>query len=74
MRPVYLIASIVFALPCLFFDLYTARLAYGNLIMDDAASHLTGGMLIGAIAFPLATLFFGGVSWFCWRRFRGDSK
>ena len=74
MRPVYLIASIVFALPCLFLAWYTARLAYVNLIMDDAASHRTGGMLIGAIAFPLATLFFGGVSWFCWRRFRGDSK
>ncbi|MEO6052043.1 MAG: hypothetical protein ABIP78_12040 [Pyrinomonadaceae bacterium] len=35
-----------------------------NLTMEDAAAHRTGGMLIGAIAFPLAAIIFGGTSWF----------
>ena len=71
MRTVYLIRGIVFAPLCLFFAWYTARLIYVNITMEDAAAHRTGGMLIGAVAFPLATLIFGAISWFCWKRSRG---
>ena len=71
MRTVYLILGIVFAPLCLFFAWYTARLIYVNITMEDAAAHRTGGMLIGAVAFPLATLIFGAISWFCWKRSRG---
>lgn len=47
------------AVLCLFFAYYTIRLAYVNLVVSDAANHRSGGMLIGAIVFPLASLFFG---------------
>lgn len=64
------VASLV---PCIFFGWYSVRLLYVNLIMtaDEAAVHRTGGMLIGAVAFPVATLIFGAISWFCWKRSRG---
>jgi hypothetical protein len=57
-------------LPCLFFTYYTVLLIYKNLVMTeaDAAIHRTGGMLIGAMAFPLAAIVFGVISWFCFRR------
>ena len=63
---VYAICGFTFTVPCLFFAWYTVRLIYVNLTMsaEDAAAHRTGGMLIGAIAFPLATIFFGFISWF----------
>ena len=53
--------GVVSLLPCVFFGWYSVRLLYVNLTMssDEAAAHRTGGMLIGAIAFPLATLIFG---------------
>ncbi len=57
-----------FALPCLFFTYYTVRLIWLNLTMEDAAAHRTGGMLIGAIAFPLAAIIFGVLSWFFIKR------
>ena len=64
------VAGIVFALPSLFFAFYTTRLVYVNLAAttEEAAAHRTGGMLIGAIAFPLAAIIFGLISWFCFKR------
>lgn len=66
----YLVFGLLFAAPCLFFAYYTVRLIYINLAMsaDEAAAHRTGGMLIGAIAFPLAAIIFGAISWFCVKR------
>ena len=66
----FIFGGVAFAVPCLFFTYYTARLLYINLTMDDAAAHRTGGMLIGAIAFPLAAIVFGLISWFCFKRAR----
>jgi len=64
----FIFCGVAFAVPCLFFTYYTARLLYINLTMEDAAAHRTGGMLIGAIAFPLAAIIFGLISWFCFKR------
>ena len=68
-KAIFLITGLVFLAPCLFFLYYTVRLIYINLTMSaaDAAAHRTGGMLIGAIAFPLAVIVFGALSWFCFR-------
>lgn len=62
--------SLAFAVPCLFFTYYTIRLIWVNLTASagDAAAHRTSGMLIGAIAFPLAAIVFGLVSYYLWRR------
>ena len=62
--------------PCIFFGWYSVRLLYVNLVMtaDEAATHRTGGMLIGAIAFPLATILFGAISLLSWRIFRRGSR
>jgi hypothetical protein len=62
---IYLLTGFIFIPPCLFFTYYTARLLFVNLTVEDAAAHRTNGMLIGAIAFPLAAVFFGAVSLFC---------
>ncbi|HEY0428012.1 MAG TPA: hypothetical protein VGC76_09540 [Pyrinomonadaceae bacterium] len=67
---ILILAGIAFALPSLFFGYYTARLLYLNLTSADAAAHRSGGMLIGAIAFPLATIIFGIISWLCFRSAR----
>lgn len=63
---VFAICGCMFAAPSIFFAYYTVRLIYINLTMsaEDAAVHRTGGMLIGAIAFPLAAIIFGFISWF----------
>ncbi|PYS91082.1 MAG: hypothetical protein DMF62_03370 [Acidobacteria bacterium] len=58
-KTVFTIAGYAFLLPCLFFIYYTIRLLYVNLMLEDAAAHRTGGMLIGAIAFPFAAIIFG---------------
>ena len=71
---IYLIAAIVAAGPTLFFLWYTLRLAYINFAVLDARSHWSDGMLIGAIAFPLAMLLFGSISWICFKRFRQGSE
>ena len=67
---IYLLAGVTFALPSLFFIYYTLLLIYKNVsaTAEVAAAHRTGGMLIGAIAFPLAAIIFGLISWFCFRR------
>ena len=44
-----MIVGVVFAPLSLFFTYYTVRLLYLNLMMEDAASHRTGGMLIGSL-------------------------
>jgi len=62
------VIGLVFAAPSLFFAYYTVRLIYLNLTMADAAAHRTGGMLIGAIAFPLAAIIFGILSWLFFKR------
>ena len=69
-RVAYTVCGVAFAVPSLFFTWYTLRLIYVNLAMkaEDAATHRTGGMLIGAVAFPLAAIVFGLISWFCLRR------
>ena len=69
-KAVFSIIGTLFAAACLFFIYYTVRLIYINLAMslDEAAVHRTGGMLIGAIAFPVAAIVFGAVSWFCFSR------
>jgi hypothetical protein len=71
-RVLFAICGVAFAVPCLFFAWYTVRLIYVNLVMtaDEAATHRTGGMLIGAIAFPLAAFTFGLISWFFIKRAR----
>jgi len=64
--------GVVFLAPCIFFTYYTVRLIYINLVIEDAAAHRSGGMLIGAIAFPLAAFICGAISWMflrkSWRR------
>lgn len=73
---IYLLAGITFALPSLFFTYYTLLLIYKNVsaTAEDAAAHRTGGMLIGAIVFPLAAIIFALISWFCIRQTRGGFK
>ena len=69
-RALFTVCGVAFAVPCLFFAWYTVRLIYVNLAMtaEEADAHRTGGMLIGAVAFPLAAIVFGLISWFCLRR------
>ena len=66
-KVLFAVCGIAFALPSLFFAYYTVRLIYINLTASaaEAAAHRTGGMLIGAIAFPVAAIVFGILSWFC---------
>lgn len=47
-----------------FFTWYTVRLIWLNLTREDAAAYRSFGMLIGAIAFPLAAIIFGFISWY----------
>ncbi len=61
------------ALASLFFTYYTARLIYVNLTAADVAARRSSGMLIGAIAFPLAAIIFGLIAWFCFKK-TGISK
>ena len=73
-RILFAVCGVAFALPSLFFAFYTARLIWLNLTMEDAAAHRSGGMLIGAIAFPLATIVFGFISWWFIKKSRRGSK
>jgi hypothetical protein len=70
------LAGIAFAVPSLFFAFYTVLLIYKNVTAsaEDAAAHRTGGMLIGAMAFPLAAIIFGSISWFCINKARRGYK
>lgn len=69
-KVLFLVCGLMFGVPCLFFAWYTIRLIYINLTLEDAAAHRTGGMLIGAIVFPTATIICGFLSWFFINRAR----
>ncbi len=60
----FAICGLAFVPPCLFFTWYTVRLIWLNLTRADAAAYRSGGMLIGAIVFPLAAIIFGVISWY----------
>jgi len=60
--------GLVLVVPAIFFAYYTMRLIYINIAFDDAAAHRTGGMLIGVVAFPVATILSGWASWILIRR------
>lgn len=60
---IFVVCGFMFAVPSVFVAYYTMRMIYMNLTMENAASHRSGGMLIGAIAFPLAAIIFGFISW-----------
>lgn len=72
-RILFAVCGVPFIFGSLFFAYYTVRLIYLNLTMANAAAHRTGGMVIDAIAFPLAAIIFGLISWFfikkAWRGF-----
>lgn len=61
------ILGVIFALLSAFFLYYTIRLVLVNMFAADAAAHRTSGMLIGAIAFPIATFLFGVISRLCFK-------
>ena len=58
-KVLFIVCGVAFAFPSLFFIFYTVLLIYKNVsaTAEDAAAHRTGGMLIGAIAFPIAAIF-----------------
>ena len=72
-KVLFVVCGVTFAIPSLFFAYYTLRLLYLNLTMENAAAYRSGGMLIGAIAFPLAAIFFGFMSVYFFRRARRGS-
>ena len=59
--------GIIAALPCLFFIWYTLRVFYLYFTLAADDPHRTGGMMIGAVAFPVAAIFFGTLSIICIR-------
>lgn len=65
------ILGVIFALLSAFFLYYTIRLVLVNMFAADAAAHRTSGMLIGAIAFPIATFVFGIISRICFKNRSG---
>ena len=69
-RVLFGVCGVTFAIPSLFFGYYSLRLLYLNLTMTDPMAHWSFGMLIGAIAFPLATIIFGLISWWFFKRAR----
>ena len=73
-RVLFAICGVAFSIPCLFFGYYSLRLLYLNLTATDAMAHWSGGMLIGAIVFPLATLIFGSISYWFFKRSRSPGS
>ena len=71
----FIVCGVAFAFPSMFFIFYTVLLIYKNVSAspEEAAAHRTSGMLIGAIAFPLAAIFFGFMSVYFFRRARRGS-
>jgi hypothetical protein len=69
-KVLFLVCGVAFLAPTLFFAFYAVRLIYVNVTAtaDEGAAHRTGGMLIGAIAFPLAAIISGVISWLCFKR------
>lgn len=73
-RVLFAICGVAFSIPCLFFGYYSLRLLYVNLTMPDPMAHWSFGMLIGAIAFPLATLVFGLISYWFFKQSRSHGS
>ena len=73
-RILFIVCGIAFAFPSLFFAYYTIRLIYLNLTMENAAAYRSGGMLIGAVAFPAAAIVLGLISWWFIKKSRRGSK
>ena len=77
-RVLYGVCGVAFAAPAIFFTYYTVRLIYVNLgaTAEEAATHRSMGILIGAIAFPVVTIVLGLISRFfinkAWRGFSGN--
>lgn len=69
----FTLLGLLFAAPCAFFGYYTARLLYINLAVPSVAGHRQAGMYIGAVAFPLATLAFGWLSFRCFKKGRNPA-
>jgi hypothetical protein len=63
----FAIISVLLAAGCVFFAYYTVRLAYVNLSAGDISRRPQSGMYIGAVAFPVASLTFGYLSFRCAR-------
>jgi len=51
-----------------FFTYYTLRLAYVSLAFAHAAKPGSWGVYIGAVVFPLASLVFGYLTYWCAKR------
>lgn len=66
----FLIFGTAMALASLFFAYYSVRLLYVNLFFEDAAAHRSTGMYIGIVAFPVATIVFGILSWLSFKFMR----
>jgi hypothetical protein len=58
----FALGSVFFGAGCAFFTYYTIRLAYLNIAALDISGHRQSGMYIGAVAFPVASLVFGYLS------------
>jgi hypothetical protein len=67
-RVLFIFFGFAVAVPALFFAYYTVRLLYINLAFEDAAAHRSGGMLIGAVAFPVAAIVLGSIGSLLFRR------
>ena len=70
----FTLLGLLLAAPCAFFAWYTARLLYINLTVPSVAGHRQPGMYIGAVAFPLATLVFGWLSFRCFKKGRTRAR
>jgi|KBSMisStandDraft_5_1062788.scaffolds.fasta_scaffold1675108_1 hypothetical protein len=56
-------AGVALAAVCIFFVYYTGRLIYINVFGPSLAGRRQNGMYIGAVAFPIAAMVFGWLSW-----------
>jgi hypothetical protein len=61
------ILAVLLALPAAFFTYYTVRLVYINLAVPGVSDR-QWGMLIGFVAFPIAAVIFGWLSFLSWRK------
>ena len=67
-RILFAICGLAFAAGCLVFAQFTVRLIYMNLTMENVAEHRSFWMFIWAIAFPVAAIVCGFISWICIRK------
>lgn len=73
-KVLFAVCGLTFAIPSLFFGYYSLRLLYLNLTMTDPMAHWSFGLLIGAIAFPLATLILGLISYWFFKKSRSHAS